>query len=108
LQAKRLYGIVAFGKGGEGPGTERLTRDLNSTLPEQVHQTPRIESHGEEEKGKEEIEVNDRSVSLVLGPRSHLRISRDLQSRKAAGPRFGRFRFWRGKIQRLDQRLDQA
>jgi hypothetical protein len=37
-----------------------------------------MKSHGEEEKGQEEVEVNDDRASLVLGLRHQLLISRDL------------------------------
>jgi hypothetical protein len=89
--------MVVLGKGGEGPGTETDPR-LELNPAGSTSSNTKEEHHGEEEKGQEEIEVNDMSVSLVLGQRCHLRISRDhLRSCKAAEPMFGRFRFGANK-----------
>jgi hypothetical protein len=69
--------MVSHGKGGEGPGTETNPRlELNPAGSSSSN--TKEESHGKEEKGEEEVEVNDRSASLVLGQRRQLRISRDL------------------------------
>jgi hypothetical protein len=83
------------GAKAQGP---RLTPRLELNPAGSTSSNTKEEHHGEEEKGQEEIEVNDMSVSLVLGQRCHLRISRDhLRSCKAAEPMFGRFRFGANK-----------
>jgi hypothetical protein len=92
--------MLLLGKGGEGPGTETDPR-LELNPAGSTSSNTKEEHHGEEEEGQEEIEVNDMGVSLVLGQRRHLRISRDyLRSCKAAEPMFGRFRFGAEKIRR--------
>jgi hypothetical protein len=62
--------MVELGKGGEAQGTETNPR-LELNPAGKFIQTPRKHSHGEEEKGQEEVEVNDMSASLVLGQRRH-------------------------------------
>jgi hypothetical protein len=77
LRIKPLYGIVATGKGNEGPrGPGQPSAKLELSLAVGSIRIKETHNGREEEESEEEVEVNDVCAGLVLGQRRQLWISR--------------------------------